>query len=166
MAEKTYDVIVIGAGPGGYVAAIRCAQLGLKTLCIDKEYLGGVCLNWGCIPSKALIAASGLLEKIKHAEVMGLMAKDPEIDVAKMQEWKEGIVKKLTSGVGSLIKGNGGEVLMGTAKLVAKDTVEVQKNEGGTETYQGDQGHHRRDRRRGHPDPGARRGRRSRGDRT
>jgi dihydrolipoamide dehydrogenase len=140
MADKTYDVIVIGAGPGGYVAAIRCAQLGLKTLCIDKEYLGGVCLNWGCIPSKALIAASGLLEKIKHAEVMGLIAKDPQIDVAKMQEWKAGIVKKLTSGVGSLIKGNGGEVLMGTAKLVAKDTVEVKKNEGGTERIKANKG--------------------------
>jgi dihydrolipoamide dehydrogenase len=140
MAEKTYDVIVIGAGPGGYVAAIRCAQLGLSTLCIDKEYLGGVCLNWGCIPSKALIAASGLLEKIKHAEVMGLTAKDATIDVAKMQEWKAGIVKKLTGGVGSLIKGNGGEVLMGTAKIVAKDTVEVQKNEGGTERIKAKKG--------------------------
>ncbi|RLB49316.1 MAG: dihydrolipoyl dehydrogenase [Deltaproteobacteria bacterium] len=140
MAEKTYDVIVIGAGPGGYVAAIRCAQLGLKTLCIDKEYMGGVCLNWGCIPSKALIAASGLFEKIKHAETVGITVSDVKMDVVKMQEWKAGIIKKLTGGVASLIKGNGGEILMGKAVLVAKDTVEVQKNEGGTERIKATKG--------------------------
>ena len=73
MANKTYDVIVIGSGPGGYVAAIRCAQLGLKTLCVEKEYVGGVCLNWGCIPSKALIAAANFYERAtKQASMRGM----------------------------------------------------------------------------------------------
>lgn len=135
MAETTYDAIVIGAGPGGYVAAIRLGQLGLKVLCVDKEYWGGVCLNWGCIPSKALIAASGLAHKVKHAEVMGVFAKDVTVDVGKMQDWKDGIVKKLTSGVASLVKGNGGALAKGTAKLVAKDKVEVTGDDGKKTTY-------------------------------
>ena len=130
MAEKSYDAIVIGAGPGGYVAAIRLGQLGLTTLCIDKEYWGGVCLNWGCIPSKALIAASGLAHKVRHAEKMGLVASDVRVDVGKMQDWKEGIVKKLTSGVASLVKGNGSELMKGVARITSKNTVEVTQPDG------------------------------------
>jgi dihydrolipoamide dehydrogenase len=140
MADKSYDVIVIGAGPGGYPAAIRAAQLGLSVVCIDREYMGGVCLNWGCIPSKALIAAAGLYHKVRHAEAMGITANDVSIDVGKMQEWKAGIVKKLTSGVGQLIKGNGGEILMGTAKLTGKNTVEVTDGDGNTQTLEANKG--------------------------
>jgi dihydrolipoamide dehydrogenase len=140
MADKSYDVIVIGAGPGGYPAAIRAAQLGLSVLCIDKEYLGGVCLNWGCIPSKALISAAGLYHKVRNAEAMGIKAEGVELDVAKMQEWKEGIVKKLTSGVGQLIKGNGGEVAMGRAKITGKRTVEVTDADGKTTTHEATKG--------------------------
>jgi dihydrolipoamide dehydrogenase len=140
MADKSYDVIVIGAGPGGYPAAIRAAQLGLSVVCIDREYMGGVCLNWGCIPSKALIAAAGLYHKVRHAEAMGITANDVSIDVGKMQEWKAGIVKKLTSGVGQLIKGNGGEILMGTAKLTGKNTVEVTDGDGKTQTLEANKG--------------------------
>ena len=103
MTDKSYDAIVIGGGPGGYVAAIRLGQLGLNTLVVEKEYMGGVCLNWGCIPSKALIYASGLVNKLRHAEVMGISTGELKVDVAKMQTWKQGIVKKLTWGVSSLV---------------------------------------------------------------
>ena len=79
----TYDVTVIGAGPAGYVCAIRCAQLGLKTAIIEKEELGGVCLNWGCIPSKAMIAAAQLMHKIRKADAMGITVKGVDLDIQK-----------------------------------------------------------------------------------
>jgi dihydrolipoamide dehydrogenase len=135
MTDKSYDAIVIGGGPGGYVAAIRLGQLGLKTLVVEKEYMGGVCLNWGCIPSKALIYASGLAQKLRHAEDMGITATDLKVDVAKMQTWKEGIVKKLTGGVSSLVKGVGGTVVMGNARLTGLHTVLVEKSDGKTESF-------------------------------
>jgi len=135
MNEKSYDAIVIGGGPGGYVAAIRLGQLGLKTLVVEKEYMGGVCLNWGCIPSKALIYAAGLAEKVKHAEAMGIRAKGVEVDVEKMQSWKDGIVKKLTSGVSSLVKGSGGAIVMGNARLTGVHTVLVEKADGKSESF-------------------------------
>jgi dihydrolipoamide dehydrogenase len=140
MANTSYDVIVIGAGPGGYPAAIRAAQLGLKTLCVEKESMGGVCLNWGCIPSKALIAAAGLVEKLRHADTMGITATGVKVDVEKMQAWKEGIVKKLTGGVGSLIKANKGESIFGTATIKSPTSVEVKKQDGSTETYEAKKG--------------------------
>ena len=126
----TYDVLVIGAGPAGYVCAIRCAQLGLKTAVIEKENLGGVCLNVGCIPSKALIAASKLVDKIKHADLMGIKAKFDGIDVAALVAWKAGIVNKLTSGVGLLLKNHKIDVHMGTAMVTGKNKVEVTSKEG------------------------------------
>jgi dihydrolipoamide dehydrogenase len=135
MTDKSYDAIVIGGGPGGYVAAIRLGQLGLKTLVVEKEYMGGVCLNWGCIPSKALIYASGLVQKLRHAETMGITAGDLKVDVAKMQTWKEGIVKKLTGGVSSLVKGVGGTIVMGNARLTGLHTVLVEKSDGKTESF-------------------------------
>ena len=135
-----YEAIVIGGGPGGYVAAIRLGQLGVKTLCVEKEAMGGVCLNWGCIPSKALIAAANLSEKVRNAGHMGITVKDLEVDVAKMQEWKEGIVHKLTSGVTSLVKGNKGDIVMGTATLTSPTTVEVATSDGKTETYTASKG--------------------------
>lgn len=135
MANKTYDVIVIGSGPGGYVAAIRCGQLGLKTLCIEKEDVGGVCLNWGCIPSKALIAASGFVEKAHKAAAMGITVSGISVDLVKMQAWKNGIVKKLTGGIQSLVKGAGGEIVKGTARLVSSRTVEIAKADGSKELF-------------------------------
>lgn len=140
MANKNYELIVIGGGPGGYVAAIRAAQLGVKTLCVEKEYMGGVCLNWGCIPSKALIAAANLANKIQNAQHMGISVEGLKVDVPTMQKWKDGIVKKLTTGVNSLVKGNGGDVLMGTAKLTGPKTVEVTKSDGGKETFEASKG--------------------------
>ncbi|MGB5312331.1 MAG: dihydrolipoyl dehydrogenase [Polyangiales bacterium] len=135
-----YEAIVIGGGPGGYVAAIRLGQLGVKTLCVEKEAMGGVCLNWGCIPSKALIAAANLANKVRNAGHMGITVKDLEIDVAKMQEWKEGIVKKLTSGVTSLVKGNGGDIVLGTATITGASSVEVTTADGKTENYTASKG--------------------------
>jgi dihydrolipoamide dehydrogenase len=130
-----FEAIVIGGGPGGYVAAIRLGQLGVKTLCVEKESMGGVCLNWGCIPSKALIAAANLANKVRNAGHMGITVKDLEVDVAKMQEWKEGIVKKLVGGVTSLVKGNGSAIAMGNAMITGPNSVEVTSADGKKETY-------------------------------
>jgi dihydrolipoamide dehydrogenase len=130
-----YEAIVIGGGPGGYVAAIRLGQLGLKNLCVEKEAMGGVCLNWGCIPSKALIAAANLADKVRNAQYMGITVKDLEVDVVKMQEWKEGIVDRLTGGVTSLVKGNGGDIALGTAMITGPNSVEVTTADGKTESY-------------------------------
>ncbi len=126
----TYDVLVIGAGPAGYVCAIRCAQLGLKTAIVEKESLGGVCLNVGCIPSKALIAASKLVHKIQHADLMGIKAKFEGLDLPALVGWKAGIVNKLTSGVGGLLKSHKVDVLMGDAKVIAKNKVEITAKDG------------------------------------
>ena len=126
----TYDVLVIGAGPAGYVCAIRCAQLGLKTAVIEKENLGGVCLNVGCIPSKALISAAKLVDKIQHADLMGIKAKFEGLDVGALVAWKAGIVNKLTSGVGGLLKNHKIDVHMGDAKFVARNKVEVTGKDG------------------------------------
>jgi dihydrolipoamide dehydrogenase len=121
----TYDVLVIGTGPAGYVCAIRCAQLGLKVAVVERESIGGVCLNVGCIPSKALIAASKLVDKIQHADVMGIKARYDGLDVGALIAWKAGIVNKLTSGVGGLLKNHKIDVHMGTASFTAKNKVDV-----------------------------------------
>ena len=123
--SNDYEAIVIGGGPGGYVAAIRLGQLGVKTLCVEKEAMGGVCLNWGCIPSKALIAAANLANKVRNAGHMGITVKDLQVDVPKMQQWKEGIVKKLTGGVTSLVKGSGGTIALGQAKITGPNSVDA-----------------------------------------
>ncbi len=123
---KSFDAVVIGSGPGGYVAAIKLAQLGKKTAIIEKENIGGVCLNVGCIPSKALIYASSQYHKMVHeAEEMGITAKGVDVDLEKMQTWKGEVVKKLTNGVGSLLKMNGVEVIRGTATFKDSKTLEV-----------------------------------------
>jgi dihydrolipoamide dehydrogenase len=134
MAGETWDVVVIGAGPGGYVAAIRCAQRGLKTLCIDKGLLGGVCLNVGCIPSKALIHASKVYRKAKDGAAMGILANDLQVDMAAMQTWKSGITQKLSQGIGGLFKGNKVAHLAGTAKLAGKGQVDFTGADGQRQT--------------------------------
>ena len=137
MAKRTCDVVVIGGGPGGYVCSIRLGQLKQKVICVEKEEVGGVCLNWGCVPSKALIAASHTYEKVKdHGATMGIMSKGLEVDSNKMQDWKGGIVKKLTGGVRGLFKGNGVELVMGNARVTGPRTVEVKTAEGGTDTIE------------------------------
>ena len=131
MANRTCDVVVIGGGPGGYVCSIRLGQLKQNVICVEKEEVGGVCLNWGCVPSKALISASHTYEKVKdHGANMGILADGVRVDVAKMQEWKGGIVKKLTGGVRGLFKGNGVELVMGNARVTGRNTVEVTTKDG------------------------------------
>jgi len=125
VAGAQREVVVIGAGPGGYVAAIRLAQLGLKVTVVEKEKLGGVCLNWGCIPSKALIHGAALFEQFKTASDIGIMADNIRLDLPKMMAWKDGVVKKLTGGVGQLLKSHGVETLYGTAKFKDPQTLEV-----------------------------------------
>lgn len=130
MATKTFDAVVVGGGPGGYVAAIRLAQLGKKTALVEKESLGGVCLNWGCIPSKALIAAANLVEEIRAASERGIVAGEVSVDVGKLREFKNAVVKKLVGGVGQLEKGNGVEVVKGTATFVEPNAIEVAGGDG------------------------------------
>ncbi|AKU93766.1 Dihydrolipoamide dehydrogenase of branched-chain alpha-keto acid dehydrogenase [Labilithrix luteola] len=135
-AER-FDAIVIGGGPAGYTGAIRLAQLGQRTLCVEKEDLGGVCLNWGCIPSKALIDTAHMNHKLKDLEAVGLVGMGaPRVEVAKLQAWKNSIVKKLVSGVGSLLKSNGASTVFGTARITGPNSVSVALREGGEKQYE------------------------------
>jgi dihydrolipoamide dehydrogenase len=122
---ETFDIIVIGAGPGGYPAAIRAAQLGAKVAIVEKEQLGGTCLNWGCIPTKALIAAAETFEKIKHAEALGISVKDATVNYATMIGHKDKTVGTLRSGVKQLLAGNGVKSFTGVASFVDRNTIEV-----------------------------------------
>jgi dihydrolipoamide dehydrogenase len=132
MAYDT-QVAIIGAGPGGYVAAVRLAQLGQQVTLIEKEALGGTCLNWGCIPSKALIYAASLYEKFQKAGLMGITADNIRVDVPKLQAWKGDVVKKLTGGIGSLMKNHNVKVMMGEASFQDAHTLLIKTNKG-TET--------------------------------
>ena len=129
MAEAR-RVVVIGAGPAGYVCAIRLAQLGQTVTVVEKGELGGTCLNVGCIPSKALIAAGALIEKIGRAEVMGIAVDGVRVDIEKLVSWKAGIVAKLTGGVALLLQKQGTKVVRGTARIVDAHTVEVATSAG------------------------------------
>src|SRR6187399_590206 len=128
--SDTFDAIVLGGGPGGYVCAIRLGQLGLKTACVEEEEVGGVCLNWGCIPSKALISNAHLYHKAQGAEEVGLSFGNVKLDASKMQDWKNGIVKKLTSGVRGLLKNNGVTIVEGRGSFVDARTLEVKRADG------------------------------------
>src|SRR3954464_10882083 len=133
MPENTpYDLIVIGAGPGGYVAAIRAAQLGLRTACVEKEYLGGTCLNVGCIPSKALLDSSERYASIKHGlEKHGIKVAGVSLDLPAMLARKNDVVKTLTSGVGGLFKKNKVDHFKGIGRITSPTGVEVTPADGG-----------------------------------
>ncbi|HJO25989.1 MAG TPA: dihydrolipoyl dehydrogenase [Planctomycetota bacterium] len=135
--NPTRQVVVIGAGPAGYVCAIRLAQLGQSVTVVERGELGGTCLNVGCIPSKALIAAGSLLERVSKAGVMGITAQGLELDVEKLVAWKAGIVERLTRGIGSLFKSHGIKQLTGTARFVDPQTLEV-AGAGGVEQLSAD----------------------------
>jgi len=131
---KYIDTLVIGAGPGGYVAAIRATQMGQKVTIVEREYLGGVCTNVGCIPSKVLISVGHRFEKAKHSEDMGVVAHEVKLDWGKVQEFKNGIVSKLAGGVESLLKGNKIDIVYGEAYFVDANTVRV-NNGDNIQTY-------------------------------
>ena len=131
--ETTYDVLVLGGGPGGYPCAIRAGQLGLSVGCIEEEEVGGVCVNWGCIPSKALIANAHFVEKSRHIADHGIAVGSVSVDVGKMQDWKGGIVKKMTTGVRSLMKTNKATLIEGRGRVVSQRTIEVKLKDGSTQ---------------------------------
>jgi dihydrolipoamide dehydrogenase len=124
-ASLDIDTLVIGAGPGGYAAAIRAAQLGQSVLCVDRQYLGGVCLNVGCIPSKALINAAHQFEAVQHASAFGIEAAEPTVNWPKVQDFKNGVVSKMTGGVGTLLKGNKVEFFSGEVMFINENEARV-----------------------------------------
>ncbi len=130
MATNTADVIVIGAGPAGYVCAIRLAQYGKKVMVIEKETVGGTCLNVGCIPSKAMIIAGNLIDRIRHAATMGITVESVKLDLPKLVSWKQSVVDKLTGGIKALFKNHKIELVQGTAQIVAANEVEITSSEG------------------------------------
>ena len=129
MADQ-YDVIVLGSGPGGYVAAIRCAQLGLKTAIVERENLGGICLNWGCIPTKALLRSAEVLNHMKHAAAYGLAADNIRADLDAVVKRSRGVAKQLNQGVTHLMKKNKITVHMGNGVLKSATSVEVTGDKG------------------------------------
>ncbi|NDE79152.1 MAG: FAD-binding protein, partial [Chitinophagaceae bacterium] len=131
-----YDVIVLGSGPGGYVAAIRASQLGLKTAVVEKESLGGVCLNWGCIPTKALLKSAQVNEYIKHAKDFGIEATgQPQFDAVIRRS--RGVADKMSKGVQFLMKKNKIDVIMGFGKLAGKGKLEVTDKDGKKQIVEG-----------------------------
>ncbi len=125
MAEDAFDLVVIGAGPGGYVAAIRAAQLKLKTAIIEREHLGGICLNWGCIPTKALLKTAEIAHLMREAGQFGLKLADPQIDWPAVVKRSRRVAAQLNAGVKTLLKKNGVTTIMGTARLTDRDQVVV-----------------------------------------
>ncbi len=125
-----YDVIVLGSGPGGYVAAIRCAQLGLKTAIVERENLGGICLNWGCIPTKAMLRSAEIFHYMQNAKDYGLVANGIEADLAAIVKRSRGVAKQLNQGIGHLMKKNKITVHMGTGTLTGASSLTVKSDKG------------------------------------
>ncbi len=134
MADTSFDLIVIGGGPGGYVAAIRAAQLGIKTAVVEREHMGGICLNWGCIPTKALLRTSEIYGLIKHADAYGLSVKDVSYDAQKIVERSRKVAKQLSNGVSMLMRKNKITVFDGTAKLAGAGKLAVTMNDKSNQT--------------------------------
>mgnify|MGYP001320415946 CR=1 FL=1 len=128
---QSFDLIVVGGGPGGYVAAIRAAQLKMKVALVEREHLGGICLNWGCIPTKALLRSAEVLELMRHAASFGLACDQPRFDAAAVVKRSRGVAQQLNRGVGHLLKKNKVTVLDGRARLAGKGRVAVALSRGG-----------------------------------
>jgi dihydrolipoamide dehydrogenase len=125
MPDNSFDILIIGGGPGGYVAAIRAAQLGFKTALVEREHLGGICLNWGCIPTKALLRSAEIFHYMKHAESYGLAAKDISFDAAKVVARSRGVSGRLNTGVNGLLKKNKVQIIWGEARITKPGEVIV-----------------------------------------
>ena len=128
MADTEFDLIVIGGGPGGYVAAIRAAQLGMKTAVVERENLGGICLNWGCIPTKALLRSAEVSHLLHHLDDYGFSAKEVSFDLAKVVKRSRGVASQLSGGVKHLLKKNKVTVIDGHATLLGKGRIKVEKD--------------------------------------
>jgi dihydrolipoamide dehydrogenase len=128
MADHAFDLVVIGGGPGGYVAAIRAAQLGMKTAVVEANHLGGICLNWGCIPTKALLRSSEIHHLLQHADQFGFKVSGVEFDLKKIVERSRGVAKQLSGGIGHLLKKNKVTVFDGWGKLAGSGKVTVEKD--------------------------------------
>src|SRR5438128_10298808 len=130
MASTQYDVAVIGSGPGGYVAAIRAAQLGAKVAIVEKQYLGGTCLNVGCIPSKAMLHIADVMEGMSWLDELGIeLPQPPRLDMHKAVAFTANVVKRMTNGVGILMKGNNIDVFDGLGTVDTSHTITVTKSE-------------------------------------
>src|SRR5919199_4719921 len=126
MAEQSaFDVVIVGGGPGGYPAAIRAAQYGLRVALVEKERVGGVCLNWGCIPTKAMLRSAEVLETLQHSADYGVLADNVRLDYPAVLKRKDAVVKQLTDGVASLLKANGVTLIMGHARFTGPTGLEV-----------------------------------------
>ena len=134
MAERQYDVMVIGGGPGGYVAAIRAAQLGMKVGLVERDKLGGVCLNWGCVPSKALLKSAELYNTFKKSQEFGIYHTGLTYDFSKIIARSRGVADRISKGVEYLMKKNKIEIISGTAKIIEKNSIEVTKDGKVTDT--------------------------------
>jgi dihydrolipoamide dehydrogenase len=131
--SREADVVIIGGGPGGYVCAIRAAQLGLKTILVERDQLGGICVAYGCIPSKALISMAKLYEKAKEGASFGIVADGIRVDLPALQKWKAGVVSTLETGVATLCRGNKVEVIKGSAEVIDSKRVKVTTSSGAEE---------------------------------
>src|SRR4051795_1407929 len=129
MADTSFDIIIIGSGPGGYVTAIRAAQLGFKVAIVEKSYLGGICLNWGCIPTKALLRSAEIYHYMQHAKDYGLSADNVSFDPKAVVQRSRGVSKRLNDGVGFLMKKNKVSVIWGAASIDAPGKVTVKKSD-------------------------------------
>ncbi|QDH81379.1 dihydrolipoyl dehydrogenase [Echinicola soli] len=138
MSSTKFDVIVVGSGPGGYVAAIRASQLGLKTAVVEAAELGGICLNWGCIPTKALLKSAQVFEYINHAKDYGITVKDPKADFGGMVKRSRGVADGMSKGIQFLFKKNKIEQLLGWGKVKPGKKVEVEDKDGKKTTYSAD----------------------------
>ena len=130
-----YDIIIIGSGPGGYVAAIRAAQLGLKVAIVERESLGGICLNWGCIPTKALLKSANVFEYITHAAEYGINVQGSEVDFGAIIKRSRGVADGMSKGVQFLMKKNKIDVIMGTGKIKKGGKIDVMDADGSSKEY-------------------------------
>src|SRR5438105_15366840 len=125
MPDTNYDIIIIGSGPGGYVTAIRAAQLGFKTAIVERDYLGGICLNWGCIPTKALLRSAEILHYLKHAKDYGLSPGEVTYDPAAVVKRSRAVSKRLNDGLGFMMQKNKGAVIWRESSIEAAGKVTV-----------------------------------------